>query len=291
MATTLRVLPSKAAPTESEAKTFDQKIRRAVGEYHRSFAHLAFYGWRLKLANGFSEVGFADEYAYMTSLGVGKTRWFQAVAVGQALSSLPVEELEKIPTDQALLLLSVKPELKTQHPWVKEAQTDTYMELARKVEERNRLLPGPERVPMTPMSFRVAATAKSAIFTNLLAFQEKHGLSSVGQALEFIVADRATDTSILGELFEAIKLLNGVMASLSPRKELEEERKWLSLANGRLNSVYRTLLESSREGSDAVHEKEVHQTKDPASDTDDQGWEDPLPEQYGGQSGETAVEG
>jgi len=278
MASNLYVLPDQAASAGSEAEILDGQIRHAIGEYNRSFAQLAYYGWRLKLADGFAALGYASEIAYMGSLGIGKTLWFQAVAVGQALSSLPLEELEKIPQAQALLLLSVKSELKTTYPWIKEAQNDTYRELARKVEERNRMAPGPERVPTAPLSFRVAATAKSTIMQKVVAFQEKHDLSSPGQALEFIVADRTQDTSALAELFEAIKLLNGVMMSLKFRDDLVEQRKWLSLAKGRVVGVYRRLLEASREEEDEVREEAVHAPEDTDGYEEDPGGFGEVPE-------------
>jgi hypothetical protein len=267
--------------SEIEASELDKQIRGAIRDSNRSFARLAYYGWRLKLANGFEALGFKNEYVYMATLGIGKTRWFEAVAVGQALSSLSLEDLEKIPIDQAVLLLSVKPELKTMYPWVEEAQTDDFITLARKIEDRNRIVPGPARVPMCPVSFRVPATAKEAIYTNLIKFKEKHDLASVGQALEFLVADRADDTSAIAILFEALKLLNGVATALSKREDLKEERKWLGLARMRVDEVYRMLLESSREDGDEVREEEVHATEDTGGDEEDTGGSGKMLEQYG----------
>ena len=76
---TIHAMPSPA----SEAVELDRQIRGAVRDLYSSFARIAYYGWRLKLSDGFKELGFANEYVYMTSLGIGRTRWFEAVAVGK----------------------------------------------------------------------------------------------------------------------------------------------------------------------------------------------------------------
>ena len=138
-----------------------------------------------------------------------------------------------------MLLLSVKPELKTSYPWIEEAQTDDYATLARKIEDRNRMVPGPERVPTCPFTVRIPSTARESIVGNLVKFKEKHDLASVRQALEFLVADRSEDTTVLAILFEALKLLSGVMESLKRRgDDMVEERKWLGLARMRVDEAY-----------------------------------------------------
>jgi len=270
-----------SAPAVSEIRELDKNIRQSVREYNLSFAHLAYYGWRLKLNDGFAELGYKNEHAYMLSLGIGKTWWFQAVAIGQALSSLPLSELEKIPVGQALLLLDVKPEIRTQFPWAQEAQADSFSQLARKIEDRNRIIPGPERVPMTPLSIRVPATAKGSIFRNLQEFKDRHNLSSIGQALEFAVADKIQDNSVLGDLNDAIRLIEGVYRSLGKRGGMEDERDWTHLALERVRSVYRKLLDVSREDDDEVHEEAVYETEDAGGDQKDPGRAGGLPEQHG----------
>ena len=264
----LAVMPS---PTLSENRQLDQHIRSAIRQHNVSFMHVAYYGWRLKLNNGFTELGYADEYAYMMSLGVSRSWWFEALAVGQALNSLPLEEIEKIPIGQAQLLLQIKPEVRTQYPWAKEAQQDSFRDLAKKIEARNALIPGPEKIPTTPITFRVAATAKEAICKNLESFREKHDLASIGQALEFAVADKTQDTNILAGLYEALKLMSGVRFALNKRS-MAEERQWLDLATERVREAYKTLLQASREDGDAVYEEAIHETEDATGDEEDLGW-------------------
>lgn len=261
MATSIHaVAPSVLTPVQQ----LDQKIRSAIRAYNQSFAHLAYFGWRLKLANGFEELGFEDERAYMISLGVRKSWWYSAVAIGQLLQTMALEEIEKIQVGQLLLLLDVEPEIRSQYPWAQEAATDGFTELARKINDRNVLVPGSRRVPTATMTVRVPAMARDAILTGLNEFKERHDLRSPGQALEFLVADTFDRPNVTGALYEGLRLLEGVQKSLDSYPGLGEEKIWLSLARDRIEGAYKELLE----GSDAVHEEKVRARKEARSDKD-----------------------
>jgi hypothetical protein len=134
---------------------------------------------------------------------------------------------------------------------------------------------------MTPISIRVPATAKEAIFDGLNEFKKKHDLASIGQALEFAVADKTQGPNVLAYLYEAINLLHGVQVSLAKRGGFENESNWISLAKDRVNTVYKTLLEGSRE----IHEEKVPKAKDPGSNEEDEGREDRVSEQRSGTIG------
>jgi hypothetical protein len=268
----LHVMPTPA----SEARELDQNIRSAVKRSHQSYAHIAYYGWRLKECDGFKEIGYLHEHAYMMSLGIGKSLWYEAVAVGQALASMPLVDLEKIPVGCLQLLLQVKPEVRQSYDWATEAKTDTFRQLAEKVQERNRLAPGPERVPMSPLSIRVPSTAKEAIFTSLKDYQEKHNLTSVGQALEFVVADKTQGESALSSLHQAWKLMNGLAKSLERHPNMVDELNWCRLAKDRVYEVYQDILKSNREVGDEIHAEEVYQGEASGDAEEDLIWDEEI---------------
>jgi hypothetical protein len=287
MATPALHVVSRLAPSTSvDLKAIDTHIRVAISRQHAAFAQLAYWGWKLKLENGYGALGFVNEFAYMASLGIGKTQYYEAVAVGQALQGLTLEQLEQIPRDHALLLMSVKPELRTAYPWSEEAKTDSFRQLAQKIETRNAEVPGPVKVPMSGVGFRVPATAREAIYKNLAEFQEKHDLRSIGQALEFAVAEKVQDASVLGDLHAGLKLLTGVQKVLSGHSDLERECQWLGLAKDRFMAVYKKLLAGSREDKDEVHAEKVHASEVSGGDQDDEGWQGSSFEQHGGAGGE-----
>lgn len=271
------------SPVElSEAQRLDREVRSAARQYNTSFARMAYYGYRLKLIDGFEELGYSSEYAYMASLGVGKSWWYEALSVAEALYPLPLEEMEKLSVGQCQLLLQIKPEIRQSYQWTKEAQSDSYRDFAQKIEDRNRLVPGPEKVPMAPISIRVPAAAKGAIFQSLSEFQKKHQLSSIGQALEFAVTEKLQGESALACLKEAMQLMTGVSLSICKLEGTEQARQWLSLARDRVNDAYRQLLEASREDDGEVHEEAVYETAGSENTTDDGEREDDFFEQCAG---------
>jgi hypothetical protein len=265
---TLYQVPSRVSASV-EASECDVKIRSAVKAYNSSFGSLAYWSWKLKRINGYEELGFDSEHSYYQSLGISRSWYYHAVSFGQHCSHMTLEEMESIPAGIAELMLSIKPEIRKSYDWASEAKALSYTQFLQNVETRNQTAPGPERTPMTVLSIRVPASAKQPILDSLSDFQEKHQLESIGQSLEFVVADKFDRPNIMGHLVEAMQLMEGVSRSISRHEDMKNEKEWLTLARGRVKEVYEELVKTNREVADEIYEEAVYETEDAGSDQED----------------------
>ena len=274
MATNLHVLAPPPSVAQ-EAVLCDLRIRSAIKAYHRSFGSLAHWSWKLKAMDGYEVLGYPNEHEYFVSLGVSRSWYYHAVAIGQACSHLTEQELGDIPVGTAELMLSVRPEIKTLYPWAEEAKTLTYTQFARNIEERNATIPGESKERMAVLSIRVPATAKEAILGNLEAFKERNELASPGQALEFVVADRFDRRNVLACIESARKTFGWCADYI--KRNFESEAKLtenLQAARAKLEEAYMEIIAANREDrDDAIRETQAPAAEGQAEgDQDDAGW-------------------
>ena len=267
------------------------RIRKAVGAYNRSFASLAYWGWRLKRINGYEAIGYSSEVDYYVSLGVSRPWYYHAVAIGQACAHMTEEELGDIPVGIAELMLSVRPEIRTTYRWADEAKILSYGQFARNVEERNRQIPGESKKPHAVLSIRVASVAKESVLERVEEFKIRHSLSSPGQALELMVAERWDSNNVLASLVEVRELLASVARSMKPVPRRMKMKEKLYRARTRLDEAYNELVRLNREGGgNAIRGEKVCPAEGSEGSQDDAGWQDGDPEQRSGICGATAPE-
>lgn len=216
-----------------------------------SLARIAFYGWKMRLAEGWTTFGFEEgprgEDAYRESLGIPRSTYFKHVRIGQALHQLSLADLERIPVSNAELLIQVNPAIVHDHPWVAEAKTLKPKALAELVASRNKTVGGKE--PLSTIALKVPFLAKRAIEDMLDSFQQRHELSSKGQALELMIADLQYDAGLLSAVDQARKLLDGVQKSMQARQAPEDEQVWLQMAKELLDESYEKTVQAAREKS------------------------------------------
>jgi hypothetical protein len=212
---------------------------------------IAYYGWRMKLSDGWTRFGMEPgprgEEAYRESLGIPKSTWYRLIRVGQSLHQLPLAELERISVTNAEILLSVSPTILHDYGWVHEARTLPSSQLAALVTERNKTA-GDDREPLTLFSVSIPYLAKQAITEMLDTFKDKNLLTSRGQALEMLVADRCDRPNLLAAVETALRLIQGAAAGLKAKKiEALDERYWLDLAMEALNAGRKETIKAARQ--------------------------------------------
>lgn len=232
----------------SEIFRWDREITRAAQSQQVAAWTIAYYGFKMKLAGAWGEFQCASEDEYREKKGVARSTWYLYIGIVQNLPDINLEDLQKIPLTNAQILAQVEPELRHQHPWIEEAQRLEPAQLAERFTERTKAAGGRPREPMTFVRFKVPFSAKPAIETMVQDFKERHELSSPGQAIEFIVADRYDRTNILAKLEQARKHIAELGAWLMDRNVRDETTvKHLSEAERLLNEASQEAIESARE--------------------------------------------
>lgn len=274
MATSIHVLPSPP-PVAVEAAQCDIRIRQAIKNYSKSFGSLAHWSWKLKSMDGYGLLGYADEKEYFASLGVSRSWYYHAVAVGQACAHLTEEELCEIPVGTAELMLSVRPKIRDQYQWAEEAKTTPYGQFAQKIEDRNAQIPGENRPRMAVLSIRVPATAKEAILENLETFKERNELETAGQALEYVVADRWDRKNVLALIDQARQALGRCASRVNKVCSDGVIKDHLQVGRAKLEEAYMELVAANREDRrNEIRAKAISAAKPGKIDQDDTGWPD-----------------
>ena len=239
------------APEPQPIVEYHTELIEAARAFRMSSMRIAFFGFRMRLSDGWTAMGYEPgprgEEAYRESLGIPRSTWYKQVRIGQALHYLPLEDLERIPVGNAELLVHVDPSIQHNFPWVSEAKSLPADQLAVLVTSRNKQV-GNDREPLVSMVFRIPSLAKSAVEEMIETFQHKHELSSKGQALEMLVAERHDRGNLLASVFRAKQLLEGVVLSMQRRRATEtEESTWLAMAKEILDASYEEAVQASRQ--------------------------------------------
>jgi hypothetical protein len=242
------------APETHPVQDYHVELMEAARHLRLNLARVAYYGFRMRLCDGWTAMGYESgprgEEAYRERLGIPRSTYYKYVRIGQALHQLPLADLERIPVTNAELLIQVNPAILQDYSWVDEAKTLAPAALAELVTTRNKTA-GDEREPMASVMFRVPFLAKKAIEGMVDAFRHRNELSSRGQALELMIADRQYDTNLLTVIDQASRLLNGALKSMQRRKAPEdEERGWIQMAKELLDESYAKAVQAARQKKD-----------------------------------------
>ena len=251
------LVPEILAPEFLPVREYHDELQAAAKAYRISTMRIAFYGHRMRMTEGWTVLGYEPgprgEEAYREDLGVPRSSWYRAVRIGQALHQLPLPELERIPVENAEIILAVNPTIMHDHNWVHEAKTKSRTELAGLVASRNRAI-GDKREPLVTMLFRVPVAAKAAIETMLLSFMKRWELSSKSQTLELLVADRHDQANTLAAMNKARQLVAASLVLLKSKNKLHgtEAGEWLQLGVEVLDEAYEKAIQGSRQKAERV---------------------------------------
>ena len=236
------------SPESGDLREYDRELRFAARDYRRSLARIAWFGSRLCATEGWRQLGYPDEDAYRESLDIPHSTWHKYLRLGYQFQSLSVAEFESIKVTNLQTLLSVSPTILQDYNWIQEAKTLKPERLADLVTQRNKTV-GDDREPLVYLGLKIPLLAKRAIETMLDNFQRQHGLSSKGQALEMLVADKSDRQSLLASASKARKLLQGIVLGLQVKSNqcaVEQERQWAQLALEVLNEACSQAVSAAR---------------------------------------------
>lgn len=240
------------SPEQTPVDEYHAELQTAARHYRYSLARIAYFGFRMRMSEGWTRFGLEPgprgEEAYRESLDVPRSTWYKAIRIGNALHQLSLEDLTRIPTTNAELLIQVDPAIWHERNWVSDAKTLKPKALGELVAERNKAVGS--REPLSTMVVKVPFLAKQAMEEMLESVQHKYELSSKGQALELMIADLHHDANLVSAADRALQLLRGVQESMKRRQAPEsDETRWLSMAMEVLNEGYEKAVQSAREKS------------------------------------------
>lgn len=250
------ILGEILAPESVPISMYHAELQGAARSFRGSLSKIAYFGFRMRLNDGWVVMGYPagpkGEEAYREAMDIPRSTWYKAVRIGQALHQLSLEDLTRIPTTNAELLIQVNAAIMFDHQWVREAQTLKPAKFAELVTARNKTV-GDDREPLASMIFRVPFLAKKALEGMVDAFQHRHQLSSRGQAFELMVADLHQDQNLLSSVHQAKELLRGVINARLHRGEREsEESTWLTMAKELLDEGYEKAIKAARQKQNGV---------------------------------------
>jgi hypothetical protein len=240
------------SPESEPILEYHAELQSAARNLRYSLAKIAYYGWKMRLSDGWVRLGFESgprgEDAYRESLDIPRSTYFKHVRIGQSLHQLSLEDLTRIPTTNAELLIQVDPAIWHERNWVSDAKTLKPKALGELVAERNKAVGS--REPLSTMVVKVPFLAKQAMEAMLESVQHKYELSSKGQALELMIADLHQDANLVSAADRALQLLRGVQESMKRRQAPEsDETRWLEMAMEVLNEGYEKAVQAAREKS------------------------------------------
>jgi len=193
-------------PSKQELLTFFRELKSAAKAYREALAKVAYYGWRIKENESWTDLGYEDEEAMRAAIDIPDSTWYKYTRIGGILRHLSLAQLEAIKPRNLDLLCQVPSELWPEHDWVGEARSLEPDALCELITARNRAH-GNGREPMTVYRESVPFSSQQMIKECVKAFQEKHELASPGRALELMIADQFDRTSYLASIIKIRRML------------------------------------------------------------------------------------
>ena len=238
--------PQILPPSSPELHEIDQEIRHGAKAYRAGLRIVMIFGWKLRLAERWEELGFANEDAYRFDLDIPTSTWYKYVNLGFELRHVQPDDLKQIRITNLELMTQIGPELWRDFPWVDEAKKLKPAEFAELIVER-RQQNNDNSEPMTHVKWKVTFLSKQFLEGAVLDFQKLHNLSTPGRALELLIADRHDRPNVLAMLEQA-QVLVGEAQVLMQRKGFND-------------SEIQAKLDSARSLLDADLAKAIYQAR------------------------------
>lgn len=232
--------------SKQEILHFFKELKPVAPTLREAHARVAYYGWRLKSALAWNELGYEDEDAMRMALEIPESTWYAYIKIGSQLRHLKLEELQAIRPRNLQLLTNVTIEQWPEHDWVSEAKKLEPNDLADLITTRNREN-GVNKEPMTHYRVKVPFSSQKMIETTVKSFQERHELSSPGRALELLIADQWDRPSYLVSVVKVYHRLAKLKELLDAKGIIDEEvHELLKDIRMECSEVYEAALSKAR---------------------------------------------
>lgn len=154
---------------------------------------IAYYGYRLRQADSWAELGFESEENCYEELGIPQATWNRYLLLGERLAQLTLEQLRSLSLTSAQWLARVNSRIWNEYAWVEEARLLTAHDFAALVEQRNadcKLLAAKSAVTEGTVEFkvRVAPSRMRSFKQRLEKLRQVYDVRSVADALERALA-------------------------------------------------------------------------------------------------------
>lgn len=272
--------PSQPVIDQDDIAQWDQGLRRAVDGHRSTLVEIAYYGSRIRSANGWEKLGFADENEYRENIGLGESTWKEYLKLGDRLSHLGLSDMMRLTFKSARLLTKVDPKIWPEYAWTEEAALLPAREFAMLVDQRNREAGSSiKQESKGKITLDMPLTKVAGVERRIDTLKRRQKLQTTTATIEYALAAAERERSV-NHVMEAIrsdmKQLNRLWEPGTPwaesLKESEEERDVrltkgarpasLSDAAQLSQRLTRSILKSMRE----IHEvlPEASQSSAPA---------------------------
>lgn len=183
-------------PSQHSAQDCFQHLQRSTTECRNAMMEIAYYGYRLRLANSWEEIGFADEQTCHDYLGIPAATWDKYISIGERLANLSLADLRSLSLVAAQWLTRVNPKLWDEFDWVAEARLLSSTDFAALVAQRNndrRLLSAKSAVAQpnegqVEFKFPIPPSHLRPFKQRLEKIRQGYDVRSVAEALELALA-------------------------------------------------------------------------------------------------------
>lgn len=187
--------PQILAVGQPSAQECFQHLQRSATNCRNAMMEIAYYGYRLRQANSWLELGFADEQTCHEYLGIPEATWNRYLVLGERLAHLALADLRSLSLASAQWLARVNPKIWDEHNWVAEARLLSSPDFAALVTQRNadrRLLAATSAVApdagSVEFKFKIAPARMRPFKQRLERIRQGYDVRSTAEALERALA-------------------------------------------------------------------------------------------------------
>lgn len=205
-----------------------QFVEKAVRTERRSIVEIAYYGYRLSVANAWTELGYESEEHFVEHLGYSDRRWQQYMILGERLQPFRVDQLHDLTIESATQISRVHPRIWADYAWVEEAKLLTTAEFRALVEKRNReASPHGLTEPRAAIALSVPVSRRANLEKQIDALRKQRRLHNAAAAVEYALAAVERESALAPQieaLENEITELNRLWEGIAIARESEEER-------------------------------------------------------------------
>lgn len=193
-------------PGQFSTPELDQQFRGAVKAVRNSLAAVAYYGYRLLIADDWPSLGYDSAEHYCEEQGLSEGIWRRYTLLGERLQHLTLADMQQLRVASADALAKVHPDLWPEYAWVEEAKLLPVREFEMLVRQRN-LAHQPSQLaePRIMVSVSVPLSQQSQIERRMTSLRRRAKLATSGDTLLFAL-EAAERASLLEDVLGAVQL-------------------------------------------------------------------------------------